>query len=92
MVALATPPDGESNAAQLVPARLPQGREQVAGPRLWVADRQFCDLTQTAAFTAGGEQFLVRYHPQTPFCPAPTRPAHPGQAAPGRAWVQDWGW
>ena len=49
-VALATHPDGETNEAQLVPAVLPQVREQVAGTRLWVADRQFCDLTQTAAF------------------------------------------
>ena len=91
-VAMATHPDGETNDAKLVPALLPQVREQVAGPRLWVADRQFCDLTQTAAFVASGDQFLVRYHPKTHFCPDPTRPAQPGQDVHGRAWEQDWGW
>jgi hypothetical protein len=91
-VAMATHPDGETNDAKLVPALLPQVRAQVAGRRLWVADRQFCDLTQTAAFATGGDQFLVRYHPKTHFCPDPTRAAQTGQDAQGRAWVEDWGW
>lgn len=91
-VAMATHPDGETNDAKLVPALLPQVREQVAGTRLWVADRQFCDLTQTAAFALGEDHFLVRYHPKTHFCPDPTRPVQHGQDAHGRAWEQDWGW
>jgi hypothetical protein len=92
VVAMATHPDGETNEAKLVPALLPQVREQVAGQRLWVADRQFCDLTQPAAFATGEDQFLVRYHPKTPFCPDATRPAQRGQDAQGRGWEQDWGW
>jgi hypothetical protein len=91
-VAMATDPDGETNDAKLVPALLPQVREHIAGVRLWVADRQFCDLTQTAAFTAGADHFLVRYHPKTQFCPDATRPAQSGQDAHGRGWVEDWGW
>jgi hypothetical protein len=91
-VAMATHPDGETNDAKLVPALLPQVREHVAGARLWVADRQFCDLTQTAAFATGADQFLVRYHPKTHFCPASTRPAQAGQDAQGRPWVEEWGW
>jgi hypothetical protein len=91
-VAMATHPDGETNDAKLVPALLPQGREHVAGARLWVADRQFCDLTQTAAFATDGDQFLVRYHPKTHFCPEATPPAQAGQDAHGRHWQQDWGW
>jgi hypothetical protein len=92
VVAMATHPDGETNEAKLVPALVPQVREQVAGRRLWVADRQFCDLTQPAAFATGEDHFLVRYHSKTPFCPDPTRPAQRGQDAQGRAWEQDWGW
>jgi hypothetical protein len=92
VVAMATHPDGETNDAKLIPALLPQVREQVTGARLWVADRQFCDLTQTAAFASGADCFLVRYHPKTHFCPDPTQPAQPGQDGQGRAWVQDWGW
>jgi len=87
-VAMATHPDGETNDAKLVPALLPQVREHVAGARLWVADRQFCDLTQTAAFATGADHFLVRYHPKTHFCPDSTRPAQSGQDAQGRPWVE----
>lgn len=91
-VAMATPPDGETNEAKLVPALLPQVREQVEGRRLWVADRQFGDLTQTAAFASGSDHFLVRYHPKTSFGLDATRPAPQGQDAQGRVWEHDWGW
>jgi hypothetical protein len=91
-VALATHVAGETNDANLGPALLPQVREQVAGARLWGADRQFGDLPQTAAFALGEEHFLVRYHPKTHFCPDSTRPAQSGQQSQGRAWGQDWGW
>jgi Transposase DDE domain len=92
VVAMATHPDGETNEAKLVPTLLPQVREQVAGRRLWVADRQFCDLTQPAAFAQADDHFLVRYHPKTPFCPDPVRSGQHGQDAQGRVWEQDWGW
>lgn len=92
VVAMATHADGETNEAKLVPALLPQVREQVVGRRLWVADRQFCDLTQPAAFAQGADQFLVRYHPKTPFSPDAARAAQRGQDAQGRVWEQDWGW
>jgi hypothetical protein len=92
VVAMATHADGETNEAKLVPALLPQVREQVAGSRLWVADRQFCDLTQPAAFATGEDHCLVRYHPKTPFCPDATWPVQRGQDAQGRVWEQDWGW
>jgi hypothetical protein len=92
VVALATDPDGETNDAKLVPALLPQVRRHVAGERVWVADRQFCDLTQTAAFATAQDHFVVRYHPKTHFCPDRTHPAHYGHDSQGRAWVEDWGW
>jgi hypothetical protein len=91
-VAMATDPDGETNDAKLVPALLPQVRRHIAGERLWVADRQFCDLTQTAAFATGEDHFVVRYHPKTHFCPDLTRPAQLGHDPQGRVWVEDWGW
>jgi hypothetical protein len=91
-VAMATHPDGETNEAKLVPALLSQVRARVAGLRLWVADRQFCDLTQTAAFATEADHFVVRYHPKTHFCPEPTPPAQHGEDAQGRVWVEDWGW
>jgi hypothetical protein len=91
-MAMATDPDGEANDAKLVPALLPQVRTRVAGSRLWVADRQFCDLTQTAAFAASEAHFVVRSHPKTHFCPDSTRPAQSGHDPQGRTWMEDWGW
>jgi hypothetical protein len=92
VVAMATHADGETNEAKLVPALLPQVRAQVVGRRLWVADRQFCDLTQPAAFAQSADQFLVRYHPKAPFSPDAAHPAQRGQDVQGRLWEQDWGW
>ena len=93
ILALATDPDGEANDARLVPDLLPQVRSRVPGPRLWVADRQFCDLIQTTAFTAAqGDHFLVRYHSKVHFCPDPTRPVRQGQDSQGRVYEQAWGW
>jgi hypothetical protein len=92
-LALATDPDGEANDAKLVPAVLPQVRARIGGPRLWLADRQFCDLIQTAAFTAvDGDHFLVRYHSKVHFYPDPSRPAQRGQDSQGRTYEQEWGW
>jgi hypothetical protein len=92
VVAMATHADGETNEAKLVPALLPQVRTQVVGRRLWVADRQFCDLTQPAAFVQAGDHCLVRYHPKTPFFADTAHPRQRGQDAQGRVWEQDWGW
>ena len=92
VVAMATHADGETNDAKLVPALVPQVRAHVSGQRLWVADRQFCDLTQPAAFVQADDHCLVRYHPKTPFCPDATYPGQRGQDARGRVWEQDWGW
>jgi hypothetical protein len=92
-VALATDPDGEANDARLVPALLPQVRARVPGPRVWLADRQFCDLTQTEAFTAEGEDhFLVRYHSKVHFCADATQAVQQGQDSQGRVHEQEWGW
>jgi hypothetical protein len=93
VVALAADPDGEANDIRLVPRVLPLARAAVTGPRLWVADRQFCDLIQTAAFTAAeGDHFLVRYHSKVHFCPDPARSAGTGTDAQGRTYTQEWGW
>jgi Transposase DDE domain len=92
-LALATDPDGETNDAKLVPELLPQVRGRLEGPRLWLGDRQFCDLIQTAAFVAeGGDHFLVRYHSKVHFYPDPARPAQQGRDDQGRLYEQEWGW
>src|SRR5438067_1023227 len=78
-------PDGEANDIRLVPRVLPLARAAVAGPRLWVADRQFCDLDQPARFCAGGDHYLIRFSKKTGFHPDPSRPAQAGVDGRGRA-------
>lgn len=91
-VGLAADADGEANDIRSVPQLLPTVREIVAGPRLWVADRQFCDLIQPRRFAADGDHFVVRYGSNTSFHPDPTRAAVEGTDAGGRAVRQEWGW
>src|SRR3954471_8155458 len=49
-VALAADPGRGGHDIRLVPRVLPLCRGAVPGPRLWVADRQFCDLEQPRRF------------------------------------------
>lgn len=91
-VGLAADVDGEANDIRSVPQLLPAAREVVTGPRLWVADRQFCDLIQPRRFAADGDHFVIRYGHNTGFHPDPTRVAVEGRGADGRAVRQEWGW
>ena len=93
VVALAADPDGEANDLRLLPRVLPLARAAVAGPRLWVADAQFCDLEQTQAFTQDeGDHFLLRFTLRNSFSVDPSRPAQTGINRRGQAYTQDWGW
>jgi hypothetical protein len=91
-VGLAADGDGEANDIRSVPQLLPTVREVVTGPRLWVADRQFCDLIQPRRFAADGDHFVIRYSHNTSFHPDPTRAAVEGTDAEGHAVRQEWGW
>ncbi len=92
VVALAADPDGEANDIRLMPRVLPLAREAVAGPRLWVADSQFCDLDQTTRFTDEGDHFLLRFTLRNSFTADPERPSGAGVTASGQAFTQEWGW
>ncbi len=91
-VAMAADPDGEANDIRLVPRLIPQVQAAVAGPRLWVADRQFGDLTQPPRLTAGGDHYVIRYSKRVCFEADPQRPAQTGVDSQGRTVVQEWGW
>src|SRR5690606_8409426 len=60
-IMMAADPDGDANDSRLVPELLPQVRERINGPRLWVADRAFCDPKQIHLFSATGDSFVLRY-------------------------------
>lgn len=86
-------PDGDANDVRFMPDLLPVARQHIPGPRVYVADRAFCDLTQPTRFTeVEGDHFLVRYHRKTPFFPDPERPQRHGEDEHGRKFTEDWGW
>lgn len=90
--ALVADPDGEANDIRLVPRLVPAVRACVPGPRLWVADRQFCDLDQPGRFTEDGDHYVIRFAQKTSFHPDPARPARTGRDGAGRPFHECWGW
>lgn len=84
--------DGDANDVRFVGELVPVVRQHVAGPRLWIGDRAFCDLTQPRYFTScEGDHFLVRYHPKTPFFPDTQRKQRVGTDEHQRRVVETWG-
>jgi hypothetical protein len=85
-VAMSDSLDGEANDVPLVPELLPQVREVIPGPILWVADRQFGGLGVPPQLTARvGDHFVLRVSRATTFTPDPARPARHTRDADGRA-------
>lgn len=91
-VAMHAHPDGEANDARFVPWLCPQVRTRVPGPRLWLADRQFCTLQHMEEFVADGDHLLVRYHKNVSFQRDQDRPICCGHDRNGRSYVEEWGW
>jgi Transposase DDE domain len=91
-VAMAAERDGEANDIRLMPEALSRTRARVAGVRLWVADRQFCDLNQPGQLTQQGDHFLLRRTLKLGFHADPDRPARQYVDAQGRTVIDQWGW
>jgi len=92
-VAMHADADGDANDVRFVPELVPVVRQEVNGPRLWLADRAFCDLDQPGRFTAeAGDHFLVRYHPKVKFHVDSTKPERGGKTENGLNFVEQWGW
>lgn len=91
IVGMAACSDGHTNEAKLVPHLLPQLRQRLPGPHLWVADQGFGDLAQVRRCTAEGDHCVLRLHPKSQFTPDPLQPARTGVDAEGRAWTEEIG-
>jgi hypothetical protein len=91
-VAMGACEDGEAGDQPLVPDTLRQVRELVDGPRLHVADRQFCDLKQTKLFAEDDDYFLVRWNQKVSFHRDRSRKVCKGTDRYGRKYREDWGW
>jgi hypothetical protein len=85
-------PDGETNDAKLIPSLIPRAREVIAGPRLWILDRQFCDLTQPVVLADDGDHYVIRFHPKNSFHLDESRSSKESTDAVGRIVVTEWGW
>lgn len=93
VVAIHADPDGHAGDQPLVPGLLRQVREAANGERrLWIADRQFCDLIQTEQFSAEGDHFLIRYNSKVTFTRDSGRRTCPGKDENGNRYVEEWGW
>jgi hypothetical protein len=84
--------DGEANEVRCVAELAPVVRQHIAGPRLHVVDRAFCDLQQPQRFTEAGDHFLVRYHVKVAFAKDAGRPERNGVDEDGRPFTEQWGW
>jgi hypothetical protein len=91
IVGMAACPDAHTNEAKLVPDLLPQVRQRLSGPRLWVADQGFGDLAQVRRCTAEGDHCVLRLHPKSQFTPEPLQPARTGVDAQGRVCTEEIG-
>ncbi len=92
VLAMAAHRDGEANDCRLVPDLLPQVSAVLPGPRLAVADRQFCDLVQLKRFADHQDHFAIRYSKKVHFHPDPKRPRQTGKDDSGRSFTEEWGW
>jgi hypothetical protein len=90
-IAFHADPDGEANDCPLVPGLLSQVRSRASGPRLFIADRQFCGAEQLDRFAAEGDHYLVRRTTTARFTPDPQRPSREGTEENGRRYVESWG-
>jgi Transposase DDE domain len=91
-VAMSATADGEANDVPLVEPLIPQVRSRIAGPRLWVGDRQFSDLTLPLWFIEDNDAFVIRHSKSLSFQPDPERPAHRRQDLQNHTIVDEWGW
>ena len=70
VVAIHVSPDGEANDAPLTPGLLSQLAEGARQQRrLYVADRQFCDLKIPGFIEDDGQAYVIRYCKKTAFFP-----------------------
>jgi IS4 transposase len=91
-VAMAADPDGEAADLTLVPELLTRTRDVVAGPRLWIGDRIFCNLIHLPMLAAAGDHFVVRYHASVGFHLDSERLARTGVNHRGQNYREEWGW
>lgn len=85
-------PDGQANDVRFVPDLLPRLRQATPGPRLFLGDRQFCNLLHLELYLQEGDHFLIRYHKNVTFTRDENCPLKEGKDEQDRRYYEEWGW
>lgn len=94
-LAMGADEDGEANEVRLADAVIDQVQSMsdvLTKPRLWMGDRQYCDLRLMERFVQDGGHFLIRMNQTLGFVADPSRPAQYGADGDGRPFTTEWGW
>ena len=92
-IAVEAVPDGEAADNPLVPGLIARVRAlDDSRPRLWVADRAFCEYKSLGSFCQGGDHFAVRYQSSLKFHLDSSIPVREGLDDIERAYTEEWGW
>lgn len=92
-LAMGAAEDADRNDARLVPDVIGQVRSMFPkGIKLWMGDRQFCDMNLFGLATESSDHFLIRMNRTLGFTSDPSRAAQKGKDARGRSFVEQWGW
>lgn len=92
VLAMEADEDGDANETPWVPRLTQKVRASHAGPRLWLADRQFSYPSTLAEFSQENDAFVVRSSKAVPFFVDESRAAWQGKDGTGRDYVEAWGW
>jgi len=85
--------DGEVADNPLVAGAVAQARALAdLRPRLWVADRGFCDFKALHRLSEAQDAFVVRQNAKCKFHRDPTLRTRTGKDELGRSFQEDWGW
>jgi hypothetical protein len=90
IVAFSATVDGEANETTLLEGLLRQLPPDPTRPALFVADRQYGDLTQPRRFAQAGD-YLIRVAKRLTFQADSRRPARNHRDAEGREVIEEWG-
>lgn len=92
-IAVEAVPDGEAADNPLVPGLVARVRAlDDSRPRLWVADRAFCEYKSLGLLCQGGDHFVVRYQSSFGFHLDSRIPVGEGIDDAGRAYTDETGW
>ncbi len=83
--------DGDANETTLLEGLLKQLKPDAARRSLFIADRQYGDLTQPRRFAEAGD-YLIRVPKRLTFEADAARPARRHRDAENREVIEEWGW